>query len=166
MMKTIDAEKFEALELQYGVDFEAWPADLQEAARVFVDSPVGKQFILDRAELDALWGLSDQKIAKDDSAFLDRLIDIPEQHSQAVIVKDFVRQSFLKLLLDIRFLLSPKGLAVQGGVGLAIMLIGVFVGIQGVFDNNDYEGDFDISSEYFASFEGENDWVESDSSWN
>ncbi len=165
MVKKMDAEEFEELESRYGVDLDAWPDDIQLVARTFLNSSNGKRFSAERERLDKLWNESDQAFITNEGPFLDTLYNIPENYAQDVSYTGVINQSFWQILLDMKFLFSPKGFAAQAAFAIAILMVGVIAGAQGLFDSS-YGGEVDISTEYFASWDYESDWDVGDSLWN
>ena len=164
-MAIMDAEKYEELELLHGTDIHSWPAGLTSSARSFLSSTEGKQYLSERAEMDRLWVDSSASL-DDETSFMKQLKNVPDHYTQPKSAVDIEPKGFWGSLFDMRFLMSPGGFIAQAAMGLAVMVVGVFIGSEGLLDAGVYEDSYDISSEYFASAEDSDDWVGGDDLWN
>jgi len=150
-MKPMTIEEFELARVAHGVDMADWPSDIAERARQFLTTEEGAAFAAAELSLDAQ--LADMAAPKDADAgadaFLDRLLDVPAQHTQVIEGGDAGFLSTLTgLYRDFRNLFSPIGALSQGLAYALVLVVGVFVGLQQPYDE---ESSLDLSSTLFSS---------------
>lgn len=157
---SFDIEKYEELELLYGPNIDDWPLSERIEGQKFAISADGQDYLQSRTGLNKLWQEADNILRRDEDAFLEKVSRIPLQYDQEIVRKPRGIQRFWQQVWDIKFLLSPKGFAVQAAMAVFIMACGVVIGAQAINDFTEYDDGLDISSEYFASYISEEDWSE------
>lgn len=142
MKKPMTKEEYELCRLRYGSDIVSWPDTERTAAEMFLLSAEGYEFEQAEAALDDLLA-QNQPVPTATSDFLSSLKDIPAQHS----AKAGWFETISGLLLG-GDRVSPVALASQAAVYLAVLGVGLALGLQSA--NVDAES-VDLSEDLFAS---------------
>jgi len=153
MQNGMTPDAFEALLACHGAELETWPAAVRTAeAEAFAASPEGKSLLV--AERIFRRQLERASVPDEGSAaFLDRLMNIPENYAQAgaqttqsAVMRGF--GAFADLLLDGHKLFSRTGIAAQVAASVMILVVGVMIGMGNPSQDS---AELDLSSSLFAS---------------
>lgn len=149
MNKPMTQEEYELCRVRFGPDMESWPSEDRAAAEAFCQTPEGLEVSEQGDRLDRLLIQGKTETPVDDSeAFLDRLLDIPAQHTQIAGTSQTGGRGVGGLMSDLRGLFSPVGFAAQGAVFALVLAVGVFVGMQ---SPDGEAATLDLSDTLFAS---------------
>jgi len=154
MAKSMTIEEFEALMDQYGPELDLWPAEKRPGATEFAKTTEGERILAADKALTALLGAaadetSQSTISANDKGadlFLSRLQDIPVYHRQET-QPVAPGTSFWQRLLAGPF--SPLALASQAAAFLAVLGVGMLVGMGTAQDTVEYD-DYDISTAWLV----------------
>ncbi len=143
MKKPMTMENYELCRLRFGSDITAWPDAERIAAEAFLLSAEGQEFEEAEATLDSLLA-QNLSVPNASSDFLASLKDIPAKHSATTGWFETISDA----LLGGGKWFSPVALASQAAVYLAVLGVGLVIGLQSA--SVDAES-VDLSEGLFAS---------------
>ncbi|WP_417449081.1 hypothetical protein [Kordiimonas sp.] len=143
-MMPMNEQEFEELTVRFGADLGVWPTGKRQQAESFLASPKGQSLLRVQQTLDAFMRAPDP-MPGDDTAFLARLMDIPQSHTgcSAAVPRGFLASLFGGLP-------SFGVVASQAAVYALVLAVGVVVGMQDGSGSGDADS-VDLSAQLFAS---------------
>lgn len=162
MNSDMKLHEFEALLAAFGYDISAWPEGKRLAADAFIKTEAGRKELAAEAALTKLLtagrAIGPENASDGNSdAFLDRLNDIPIVNSQHATTNKLGHTHFWieSLAEHISSWRSPMAIASQFGGLAAILVVGIFVGMNSATNRldagEDIYGTIDISETLFVS---------------
>lgn len=153
----ITADAFDAFVVRHGSDPVAWPTDA--AMHAFAATEEGSAMLAGHQAMDRAFAAEGDMGAADGADFLAALKAIPDAHRQASAAAAEAVAAAPQGLMDRLFdrligqgrLWSPLGFAAQGAAVALVLMLGVFVGMQGG-PTGDYD-EYDISAGLFEADE-------------
>lgn len=166
MVKGMTPHEFERLVVEYGSDLTNWPVKDQNRAQTFMVTDDGAAVFAEEQTLDGLLSelsvTQEKALETESDPFLARLADIPVYHKQAFeTVANGNKTSaggWLSVLFDNFGFLSPKAIVSQAATVVAVLGVGMIVGMSSVSETVEYD-DYDISTAWYV---GQDNYTELD----
>jgi len=144
MTEEMTLKELEVLSVKFGRDLESWPDSCRPAAEALAATPEGQQLMKANNAVDhlieAARAMGPETASDGNSdAFVDRLMDIPVYHHQKTQAKKS-RQTILWMkdwFENASGWLSTARLASQAAAFAAVLVVGMYVGMNSQFSAAD-----------------------------